>query len=328
MGKVLVTTLPKSGTHFANILFPALGYKRHFCDIDDITQGMIDPDAEVRRQHAERLVKIVEAMPDNAFIIDHVPFHSALIHWLIKRDVRVVTLVRNPYDFVVSLSHHLRKHPTERAPTDIGLHALQHWICRHQNEDAHGQLQQPMAKRYLKRFDGWVGDDRVFVLRFEDIIGPRGGGSFSRQIAVGAELCDFLGLDLDKAGIARAFARSFNRRVALFRKGQIGSWREEMAPNTADLIRQVFGPLMRSWGYSEDGDVIPHAGYRPCSLTELDAAAAGLIEEVAECREKIGHLRKRIARITHAKIPSDEDAYDLNAPEDEGVTAEGSAEAR
>jgi hypothetical protein len=316
MGKVLVTTLPKSGTHFLNILMPALGYKRHFCDIDDITQGMIDPDPEIAKQHAWRLVEIIDAMSADAFVIDHVPYHSALIHWLMKRDVRVVTLIRNPYDFVVSLSHHLKKHPTERAPTDTGLHALQHWLCNGQTEDEQGRPRAPLAKRYLMRFDGWVSDERAFIVRFEDVIGPRGGGAFSRQIATGMELRDFLGLELDSGVLARAFTKSFNRRVALFRKGQIGSWRTEMLPNTAELVRLMFGSLMRSWGYTEDGAVAPREGRRDSTQDDLNAAAAGLVEEAAECREKIGHLRKRIARITNAEVPSDEEAYALDAPDD------------
>lgn len=316
MGKVLVTTLPKSGTHFLNLLMPGLGFQRHYCDLDEITAGLIDADPETARAHAEHLVRIIDAMPDGAFIIDHVPFNSALMHWLEKAQVRVLVLLRNPYDFVVSYSHHLKKYPNGRAPEDLGLHALQHWICRAQVEHA-GQLQQPLAKRYLKRFDGWVRDGRAFVLRFEDVIGPRGGGSFARQIATGLELRDFLGLSLGPAALARAFTNSFNQRITLFRKGQIGSWRTEMAPNTANLIRLNHGALMQSWGYSEEGEVVPRDGQRVCTLEELDAAAAGLVTDVAEAREKIGHLRKRIARITGADAPSEEEAYALDRPDDE-----------
>jgi hypothetical protein len=316
MGKVLVTTLPKSGTHFLNLLMPSLGFRRHFCELDEITAGLIDPDPEVSREHARRLVDIIEAMPQDAFIIDHVPYHSALIHWLMKRDVRVVTLIRNPYDFVVSLSHHLRKHPTESAPADLGVHALQHWICNGQTEDESERPRTPLGKRYLTRFDGWVSDKRAFVLRFEDVIGPRGGGAFSRQVATSMELRDFLGLTLDNAALARAFTCSFNTGVALFRKGQIGSWRTEMHPNTAELIRLMFGALMRAWGYTEDGEVAPREGQRECTMDDLNAGAAGLVEEVAECRAKIGHLRKRIARITGAEAPTDEDAHALDTPAD------------
>src|SRR5262245_53466776 len=144
MGKVLVTTLPKSGTHYLNVVMQAYGYERHFCDVHDITAAMIDPDPECAKKAAWQLVEAIERMPDGHFMNEHVPHNSTLTYWLEKRHVKVVALIRNPYDFVVSLAHHLRQHAAPDVPADLSMHALQHWICTHTDE-GHAD---PMAKRY------------------------------------------------------------------------------------------------------------------------------------------------------------------------------------
>lgn len=291
MGKVLVTTLPKSGTHFLNLLMPQLGFQRHFCDLGELTSGLIDPDSDIVRAHAERLTRVVETMPNGSFIIDHVPYSSLLMHWLQKRRVKVVTLIRNPYDFVVSLSHHLKRHPRENVPADLSLHALQHHITLATETDAEGQILPPLLKRYLRRFEGWVADERAHVLRFEEVIGPRGGGAFSTQLAAGIALCAHLGVHKDAAAIAQAMTLSFNPSVALFRKGQIFSWKAEMMPNTAKAIYASHARVFDTWGYDDSGAVVRHINQRADMPTDVDAGAEGLVKTIAELRAEVTHLR-------------------------------------
>ena len=298
MAKVLVTTLPKSGTHYLNVVMQAYGFERHFCDVHDLTAGMADPDPERAKKAAWGLVEAIERMPDGHFMNEHVPHSSSLMFWLEKRHVKVVALLRNPYDFVVSLAHHLRREPSPDAPADLSLHALQHWICSHIPE-GHSD---PMAKRYFTRIGGWAGDPRAFLLRFEDIIGPRGGGSFADQLATGLKLRDYLGVALDEAGVARALISSYNPDISMFRRGRIGGWRDEMAPNTATHLALLYGRFLDAWGYTPDGELQHHAGDRPDILADIERAVAGLIEDNVHFRAKAMRIAKE--RATPAAAPT------------------------
>jgi len=307
MTKLLVATLPKSGTHFLNVLLPQLGFNRHICELGQITTGLIDADPERAQASVQELLAIVDAMPDGAFVLDHVPYNKTLADELAKRDVRVIIMVRNVYDFVVSLSHHLRRDPGPKTPTDFSLHRLQHWICTEPGPEVDGVPAPPLAKRYARRIGSWTADKHAFVLRFEDIIGPRGGGLFSDQIATILSLRDYLGLDLDNGALARALFNSFRPGIALFRRGQIGSWRDEMAPNTAEVIRVAYARTLQDWGYSETGELLRHANERTGIVDEVDHAVLGLVEDLVHLQAKARRLTEQLGEGDSAEPASDED---------------------
>lgn len=286
MTKVLITTLPKSGTHFTNLLMQGLGFERHFCDLSEGKRAMLSSDAEIVTRGVDAIVDAAAAMPDNAFILDHIPFTKRLAYLLHANDVRVILMVRNPYDFVVSLSHYLARHPGPDTPSGMSAHQLQHWICTSPGVDIEGAPADPIAKRYMKRVGAWTGDEHTFLLRFEEIIGPYGGGLFSDQVVTSVRLRDFLGLGLGNSELARAMITSFNPSLSMFRRGQIGGWRQEMAPNTAEFIRLEYGRTMDAWGYSEHGELLRHANASETTLQEVDSAASGLIGEYIHLRHK------------------------------------------
>lgn len=296
MTRVLVTTLPKAGTHYANLLMPRLGFDRHFRRLGHLTTGVISSDPGICGQSSEALATIIGELPDNTFVLDHVPYRKRLVYELEKRDIRVVAMVRNLYDFVVSLSHHLRREPEPDTPTDISMHELQHWIATHAIADENGNTMAPMAKRYATHIGGWAMDERAFLLRFEDVIGPRGGGLFSDQLATGLRLRDFLGADRDNADVARGLITSFRPGASLFRRGQIGGWRQEMAENTAEQIRLGYARFLDLWGYTIDGDVKAHANERPGMLEEMDRAVAGLVDDNIHLRAKVQRLCAELGR--------------------------------
>jgi Sulfotransferase domain len=287
--KALITTLPKSGTHLVNVLMKGLGFTRHVCELAELNAGLLHPDPEVSLGHAEALVALLDAMPDRHFVLHHIPYHSALIHKLAKRNIRAIALIRNPLDFVVSLAHHLHQYPEDDALKSASQHEMQHWICSGVT-DAHGHAKPPLAKRYFRMMTRWISDQRVRTLRFEDIVGPRGGGLFSDQLATTLDLCAFLDAELDRATLTHALAGSYRPGIALFRKGQIGSWKKEMASNTAEQIRLLYPWAFDGWGYTLDGSLTHHANERAGMMLELDAAAAALVHENAHLRAKVSRL--------------------------------------
>ena len=136
----------------------------------------------------------------------------------------------------------------------------------------------------------WVNDKRATIIRFEDIVGPRGNGLFSDQLATALNFCSVLDVNINIADLTRALAGSFQPGIALFRRGQIGSWKEEMAPNTAEQVRLMYPWAFEPWGYELDGSLTHHANERADILSKLDAAAAALVDENAHLRAKVNRL--------------------------------------
>jgi hypothetical protein len=82
---------------------------------------------------------------------------------------------------------------------------------------------------------------------FEELVGPRGGGSAEAQGSGLKRVFEFLGVTgtepADMAG------RLFNPGAFSFYRGQIGGWREAFTPALQRLADDRFGEVMQAYGY-------------------------------------------------------------------------------
>ncbi|WP_416970786.1 hypothetical protein [Streptomyces sp. 4F14] len=70
----------------------------------------------------------------------------------------------------------------------------------------------------------------VCKVSFEDLVGPRGGGSRERQRAAVAD-------------------QLFNDRAYSFHRGRIGAWREYFTPEHEELFEERYGAVLDAYGY-------------------------------------------------------------------------------
>jgi hypothetical protein len=82
---------------------------------------------------------------------------------------------------------------------------------------------------------------------FEELIGPRGGGSAEAQTGALIRVFEFLGITGTKP--ADVAGRLFNPDVFSFYRGQIGGWREAFTPALQPLIDDRFGEVLQAYGY-------------------------------------------------------------------------------
>jgi hypothetical protein len=87
------------------------------------------------------------------------------------------------------------------------------------------------------------------VLRFEDLVGPGGGGDAERQRASIASLLRHVGL-VEEDGAVDAIAKElFSSESPTFRKGSAGGWRSAFDPELETLFDQVVGDRAIPYGY-------------------------------------------------------------------------------
>lgn len=91
------------------------------------------------------------------------------------------------------------------------------------------------------------------LVRFEDLVGERGGGSCAAQRKSIEQICSYLDLDVDKQKIASVQENLFGSS-GTFRKGQIGSWRSEFSEEHKVAVKEVAGNLLIELGYEESLD--------------------------------------------------------------------------
>lgn len=105
----------------------------------------------------------------------------------------------------------------------------------------------PCQASEFRRMQWLLHHPDVHKTRFEDLVGPDGGGSATRQARATAELMSFLGIrDQSREEIVKGL---FNRDSFSFYKGQIGGWQEVFTAEHRRLAEEKFGDVLAQYGY-------------------------------------------------------------------------------
>jgi hypothetical protein len=105
------------------------------------------------------------------------------------------------------------------------------------------------AQRDLAHMVWLLNHPDVCQTSFEDLIGPRGGGTAQAQARALARVFEFLGVrGTEPADVAGGL---FNPEVFSFYRGQIGGWREAFTPGLRRLASSRLGDLLELYGYEQ-----------------------------------------------------------------------------
>ena len=231
--RVLVVSLPKAGTHLverAVCLHPRL-YRRLLPTLNPENVG------------DDGLAGVLRVDRPGQVLVAHLPFDPAYPQLL--AGVKTFFVVRDPRDIAVSLAHYIESrgdHPlhfaySERpdARSRIELAIL---------GDAAARPPAPSLESLLRGFAGWL-DSGALVVRFEDLIGARGGGDDETQARTIEAIYGYLGLEAPP----RLGERLFSSASPTFRSGQIGGWRDSFDPALEALFEREVGQWLEVYGY-------------------------------------------------------------------------------
>jgi hypothetical protein len=97
----------------------------------------------------------------------------------------------------------------------------------------------------------WMKNPSVFVCRFEDLVGFRGGGNKNLQMRTIKKLAEHLGYCLSWERIKEISDTVFGNS-ATFRRGQIGDWKSYFSEENKDLFKKVMGDILVDLKYERD----------------------------------------------------------------------------
>ncbi|MDI6105180.1 hypothetical protein QLQ12_42005 [Actinoplanes sp. NEAU-A12] len=87
---------------------------------------------------------------------------------------------------------------------------------------------------------------KVCKVRYEDLIGPQGGGSVERQVDAVSRVLHHVGSDLDAEEIA---GKVYNPDSWSFYKGRSGGWRDRFSARNLARFNEQFGDILEQYGY-------------------------------------------------------------------------------
>ena len=216
---------------------------------EKVTVGVVSPRQISRRWLARRLFKV----PEGCFVNAHCLYTPELAGLFRQQGMKTVCILRDPRDVAVSQMHYLKQlknhfaHEEYMALPSDG----ERLMVSIRGGELGGRRLKSLAERY-GRFVGWERDGGAVMVRFEDLVGPEGGGSEeARRLAVG-RVAAHLDVTADERTISRIGEGLFGAGRT-FRRGQIGGWREEFSAEHERAVEEEAGPLLDELGYDGAG---------------------------------------------------------------------------
>lgn len=211
----------------------------------------VDFPREIGRGWLERRLKKI---PEDSVVSAHCLYSPQFDELLREQGMRTVCILRDPRDTAVSHMRYLQERP--RHPAFGEYVALKDDRERLMYSIRGGRLgdnvMQSLDERY-RSFTGWGREGGAAVVKFEELVGPEGGGDEHAQRDAAQRVADHLGITLDERKLKDVCGQLFGRGRT-FRKGRAGGWREELTEEHREAVKEVAGPLLIELGYEADLD--------------------------------------------------------------------------
>ncbi len=241
--RILLNSIPKAGTHLLeNALeqFPLLrnaGRRTVSC------WESISPTT----------LHSVNTIGKGAFLNAHLTPQPELFDLIQNRNIKVLFVIRDPRDIAVShfkyvsnidFTHPLHSPFAELPDDNARLLASIKGI----------EGLKPPIGEMLKRFAPWMEHKSILVCRFEDLIGPSGGGTKSQQLTTLQSISNHLDIKISASQLEHIADRTFSSKSSTFRQGKAGNWRNHFNDSHIAAFKSVAGNELIRYGYEHDID--------------------------------------------------------------------------
>lgn len=240
---ILLNSIPKAGTHLLENALENFPYIRNAGKRTAHFWGAPGTD----------ILSTVSSIGRGSFLNAHFPAHADLFKIIDEKKIKVLFVIRDPRDIVLSHfkyvtnidpTHHLYKLYSNMKDDDERLLASISGI----------DSVRPSIGVVLKEFEPWLNNESVFICRFEDLIGPEGGGSSDVQCELISSIAKYLEIQIDESVIRRISEKTFSTRSSTFRKGKSGGWREVFQDIHIEAFKEVAGDELIKYGYENNLD--------------------------------------------------------------------------
>lgn len=248
--RVLANSMPKSGTHLLASLLDGLGDLR-------FAGHLVTFDCNDRQQPEQPLGDLVRrlgGLRNGRYLGGHLIADDLVQDRVAASGVKLLTILRDPRAVTVSGANYVLE-ATQLRDRDEALKIfpdkeaiLRAMVVGHGEPGEKFHFPE-IGERYAA-YAAWWDSPVGLTVRFEDLIGGRGGGSDDEQVERVATILQFLGYGADLDTSRRLAARLFSEKAITFRTGRIDSWREELPPALTAQIEERCASWMERLGYA------------------------------------------------------------------------------
>jgi len=265
MHKAFVNSLPKSGTNLVIKALLMMGMREDFYLSAGLVRGR-SLASMVRRVlwhpfGSSYLVGIDTPVPFARWPIDarlgrlepgafgsgHLGYTNVLLDVIKLLGIRPILMTRDPRAVLVSGVDYVMQQ------SGHALHKGFRQLDRRQQIElmlAGGPVGSAMLRPLRERcmaLQPWFGDPQVLWLKFEDLVGRRGGGDDACQHRSLSGLAAYLGID--SAVVDEVAAGLWGPGRSTFRQGTTEGWRESIPADMLGHVTQELRDVLEAWNY-------------------------------------------------------------------------------
>lgn len=286
--KILINSLPKSGTHLLAKYVDLLGKKsrrdiilsystlwfginplrniyrlvvRH-CFFMRKKRGVnVDIYSNKEKAMLSFIKKEISKASDGDYVLSHLPYSKKLADLFFKEDYKVIHIVRNPRDVALSFVNYsikndfwyadvLKKYKTTQEQIIAFLKGIKKRFFIAKGFYAFQFNAVANLRQGVENCSGWLQDERVCFVRFEDLIGPKGGGDSAIQDKTIIKILDYLEIEASEDVVKNIKDNIFDRKSNTFSKGQIDSWKEVFDESVEKVYKKEIAEKAKMFGYN------------------------------------------------------------------------------
>jgi len=241
MPKVLVNTIPKSGTHLmANFVWLTLTGEHHNGRGRFIREVSEAPFSRCTIEGAVEL----RAMKGSGLWTGHIFYHHELPLAFRRCGLTTLFLYRDPRAVIVSRAHYMTDHHGHYHSEHLRkFKTISARVCAIIRGWGTGDGMDPEnaynIADFYDQFEGWRYDVPAF--RYEDLLSD--GASQVERIA------EIFGVEVDNP--AEVATSALGIQTATFRVGTVDAWRYDWTEQHEALFNRVAPDFLKAWGYAD-----------------------------------------------------------------------------
>lgn len=272
--RVIVNSLPKSGTHLVGKLFDNLGLREyepgltgallretHRNPIRNLlkrkrrpknnSNGLwIDLDVTDNLICRHWFQKHLSLIPDGSYVSAHLPYSNVLSDFFQSHRFRIVHIIRDPRDVLVSYMNFQKNSSKFPFHKEYSLMNTDEIIDHIFTDIRKRKVVSASLKSRIVNGLGWLNDPSVYSTSFEKLIGTKGGGNAEIQEKIVNEICEYLGINLSRNRILEISELVFDCTSETFNKGKIGQWKTVLNEKQKSLVNIKLKSLLKEMGYA------------------------------------------------------------------------------
>jgi hypothetical protein len=239
-------TVPKCGTHLLMKCLSLLQARRWRVPFSQGLNNFEFLDMQVS------LARLDSTLHQQNFYVMHAQFSPLFRNFLnIHPEFPMILGIRDLHDAIVSLAHHFSSSIERIIGPKATLEQKINFLLKTVDKKTAANI--PILKHHAEGLMTLFNHPNVLVVRFEDLVGSKGGGDDEVQRITIQKIANHIGATVSPTRIKEIQAILFGNtglRSSTFRNGQQGAWRNVLTPEQIALFNKNYGDIQLALGYS------------------------------------------------------------------------------